>query len=142
MVTNSEVHEVIKKAAKLIENPNSWLKGVLAKDDIGRSRAQCENENVQFVPCQFCMAGALTHASESFDVKHDSKEYELYQHAVMATAKAIMGGSNADVQDASTASDVIVSYNDEPNRTHMQALASFEVAILNLENNEDIEDAI
>jgi hypothetical protein len=98
-----ETLEILQKARALLEQPEGWTRGVLARDSLGRSAPVTSDD-----ACSFCMNGAIIRAAGGFG---DA----AWLRACRAVEKAA-GGDN-------------IGFNDNPRRKHADVLAAFDRAI-------------
>ena len=95
--------EILISALTLIDTPEKWIKGALAKDAKGRSVPTTGNEGV----C-FCSVGAISHTFWKHDVAVSDKPYSFLREA--------MSGS-------------ITTRNDHEYVTHSQIMREWKEAI-------------
>jgi hypothetical protein len=96
--------DILKRARSLIEKPERWTQGAAARKECGDT---CNAADIRAV-C-FCALGAIERALADVGVVGD----------VARRTRAMIGPTHGSV----------VMWNDAPERTHAEVLASFDAAI-------------
>lgn len=95
--------EILKAARKLIEKPENWTQGEMAKTVDGYATGYSSEK-----ACKFCIAGAMSRVDPFWFI---SLRHRLYKHVVARGYGTVEG------------------FNDYPDRTHAEVLAFFDEAI-------------
>lgn len=104
----SEVADILKKAADLLEKPGAWTQGDYARDDFGLGLGdydEHELEDGRFSPVCFCTIGAINHVRGA------------------DLGSSVWGVTRRPLWDVIGERN-IADWNDEPGRTQAEVVAA------------------
>lgn len=107
--------EILRAARALISDPARWTQGAFARDSSGDQVDRLTSEAV----C-WCLAGAVDAASYPERIGVDNYVIDFDRSAArLAAARALH----------TVIHDTVVSFNDDPTRTHAEVLEAIDKAI-------------
>jgi hypothetical protein len=122
--------ELLARARALIERPERWTQGAMARGAGGEAVAATSPR-----ACRWCAYGALWHAS--WQLEHEAGGAygrvcrRAEQHATMALAHAVPPDMDPDARPRDY--EAVVEYNDTVTTTHADILALYERALAYLD---------